>query len=180
MELLSVKGALSTPVLVVYGILLLVGICTAASHLFRPLENTATPYMPLPHLLTAAERSLFGVLHQAIGDEYQIFAKVRLADVIQPVHGLRRDKRQIAFNRIQAKHLDFVVCDPSTLRILGVIELDDSSHAECHRQKRDKFLEAALRAAGLPLLRVPVAHNYALAHLQEQCGKLFAVQQKAA
>jgi very-short-patch-repair endonuclease len=36
-----------------------------------------------------------------------------------------------------------------------VIELDDASHERSDRKDRDEFLERALKAAGVPLLRVP-------------------------
>ncbi len=52
-----------------------------------------TPRVPVtyakkPALLSPAERSFYGVLRQAVGETYQIHAKVRLADLIQPTSGL--------------------------------------------------------------------------------------------
>jgi hypothetical protein len=41
-------------------------------------------YEAVPEFLSPAERSFFGVLQQAVASEYQIFAKVRLADVFVP------------------------------------------------------------------------------------------------
>src|SRR4051812_27168742 len=38
-------------------------------------------------LLSAAEASFFGVLKTVLGNEYWIFAKVRIADVLEPVQG---------------------------------------------------------------------------------------------
>lgn len=40
------------------------------------------PYAPRGGLLTKAERSFFGVLEQAVGNDLRIFAKVRVADVL--------------------------------------------------------------------------------------------------
>jgi len=40
------------------------------------------------------------------------------------------------------------------------IELDDSSHREGRRRERDSFVDDALSAAELPLLRVPVRRSY--------------------
>jgi hypothetical protein len=91
-------------------------------------------------------------------DQYFVFAKVRLADLVWMPKGTVG--RQGHFNRIQAKHVDFVVCDRSTIRPLVCIELDDSSHGQSSRQSRDAFLEAALAAAGLPLIRIVAARSY--------------------
>lgn len=66
-------------------------------------------------LLSKAERSFYGVLVQAVGSNGIVFAKVRVADVINPKKGMSRSDWQRAFNQISAKHFDFVVCDPGDL-----------------------------------------------------------------
>jgi hypothetical protein len=68
--------------------------------------------------------------------------------------------RQRHLNRILAKHLDFVLCHPESSAPILAIELDDSSHREGKRMKRDSFVDAALDAAKLPLLRVSVRRSY--------------------
>jgi len=67
--------------------------------------------------------------------EYRIMAKVRLADIF----GVKKGQSwQAAFNRINAKHVDFLLVRQSDgAPILG-IELDDSSHNEPDRMDRDK------------------------------------------
>ena len=117
------------------------------------------PYRRTEHLLTAAERSFSGVLRQVVEDTYHIAWKVRMADLIYVPPGTK--DRQRHMNRILAKHLDFVLCDPETSAPLLAIELDDSSHLGLDRRKRDAFVNSALSAAGLPLLRVTVRRSYA-------------------
>ena len=53
----------------------------------------------------------------------------------------------------------------SPLRLLG-IELDDKSHQRNDRQDRDQFVDQVFKAAGIPLLRVPVKHTYSLQEVQ--------------
>jgi hypothetical protein len=38
--------------------------------------------------------------------------------------------------------------------------LDDRSHARRDRRARDRFVEAAMHAAGVPLIRLPAASAY--------------------
>ena len=125
-------------------------------------ETTATsetlPYRRKNYLLSKAERSFFGVLQTAVGQQYLIFAMVRLADLIYIPRGT--ESRQKHFNRIKSKHIDFVLCDPQSVRPMLAIELDDSSHNRSDRQDRDEFVDAALDDAGLPLLRVPACAGY--------------------
>lgn len=63
-------------------------------------------------------------------------------------------------NRIDRKHVDFLLCDRDTLRPLAGIELDDASHRQARRQERDRFVESVFRAVGLPLLRARARHAY--------------------
>jgi very-short-patch-repair endonuclease len=53
-----------------------------------------------------------------------------------------------------------------------VIELDDASHEEEYRRDRDTFVDAALTAAGLPILHIPAQRSYVPAELAA------AIQQK--
>jgi len=83
--------------------------------------------------------------------------KVRLADVIDCPGAVWR----MGYGRLIAqKHLDFVLIDPATTRVRAAIELDDRSHARGDRRGRDRFVEAAMRAAGVPLIRLPAKSAY--------------------
>ena len=125
------------------------------------------PYVAAPALLTAAERAFFLVLRQAVGGDYQLFAKVRLGDILQVDPGVSGKRRFAAFGRISSKHADFVLCDARTFAVLGVIELDDRSHRRADRQERDRFFDAAMRKSGVPVLRVAAQRSYAVKELRD-------------
>ena len=118
------------------------------------------PYKRADALFTESERDFLLILDEAVGEDFRILGKVRLADIIQVQAGLESSHWQAAFNRIRAKHLDYVGCDLETLEILWVLELDDISHQRPERMARDEFVEGALARAGVPLIRVPVADEY--------------------
>jgi very-short-patch-repair endonuclease len=101
-------------------------------------------------------------------------AQVRLADVIKVKKGVDNSTRSSAFNRIKAKHLDFVACDPSDMSVKFAIELDDSSHKQTKRMERDAFLNDAMQSAGIPLHRFAVKREY---DPQEVYDKFFPQQQ---
>ncbi len=135
-------------------------------------------YRRKPYLLSKAERSFYGVLTQAVGDKALIFSKVRVADVLAPQKGLNRSSWQQAFNKISAKHVDFLLCDPQDCAVKLAIELDDASHGSAKRQKRDAFLEQACKSAGLPLIRIRAARGYGVVDIRQQVeAMLFPVQQ---
>src|SRR5579862_6559476 len=78
------------------------------------------PYRRKEFLLSRTEASFFGVLNQVVGGEYFIFAKVRLLDLMDLPRGT--ESRQGAQNRIQSKHVDFVLCERNGIRPCLVIE----------------------------------------------------------
>lgn len=133
-----------------------------------PVDDAPTdgplPYRLRDDFLSPAEQSFYRVLRTVVADRGIVCPKVNLADLFF-VPG--RDG-QSHRNRIDRKHVDFVVCDPATLRPVAGIELDDSSHARADRQQRDAFVERVFAAAGLPLVRMPVRSAYAPAELAER------------
>jgi hypothetical protein len=110
-------------------------------------------YRRRPALFTPAERSFAGVLDQVLDTRYRVYGKVRVADLIEPLPTKDRRIWQKAFNRISAKHFDFVICNSSDLVPVVVIELDDSSHQKAKRQQRDEMLQQICGQVQLPLIR---------------------------
>lgn len=86
-----------------------------------------------------------------------IFAKVRLADIIEPKKGSHN--WQAAFTKIRSKHVDFILCENPQQKPLLVIELDDSSHDTQKRKERDAFVDNALSDAKIPILHVRGTKN---------------------
>ena len=133
------------------------------------------PYQSKEVLCSPAERSYMGTLEKVVGNGYRIFAKVRLADIIDVQRGLSASARQSAFNRISGKHIDFIVCNANDLSIIGAIELDDKTHRAKGRQERDQFLDKALEAAGVPMLRVKVQSTYSLKEVSSDLDSAFNI-----
>jgi len=126
------------------------------------VEFTDYPYQKAGVLFTPAERSFLGVLNQAVEERGIVLGKVRVADVMIPKKGLSPSERQRAFNKISAKHFDFLLCDNNDLSVICAVELNDSSHQSSNRQKRDEFLKGACGAAGIPLIQVPAKSSYVI------------------
>ncbi|MFT6338942.1 MAG: ssDNA-binding Zn-finger/Zn-ribbon topoisomerase 1 [Alcanivorax sp.] len=162
-------------------VLLVIIVVAVAVLLLRKPSSSGSgqfSYRRKPYLLSKAERSFYGVLCQAVGDNALIFCKVRVADVLAPQKGLNRPSWQQAFNKISAKHFDFLLCDSQDCAVKLAIELDDASHGSAKRQKRDAFLEQACESAGLPLLRIRAARGYGVVDIRQQIeAVLFPVLQ---
>jgi len=126
-------------------------------HLAGPASDSQLPYRQRDDFLSAAELSFYRVLRQAVGDRAVILCKVNLADIFFVT---LPNENQSYRNKIDRKHVDFLVCDPTTLRPRLGIELDDASHGRRDRQRRDEFVDAVFSVAGLPLLRIPAKTGY--------------------
>ncbi|HYA41847.1 MAG TPA: DUF2726 domain-containing protein [Syntrophobacteraceae bacterium] len=129
-------------------------------------------YIREPVLFSHSERSFLGVLERVLGSEYRVFGKVRIADLLRPENGVGR---QAALNRITRKHVDFVVCDDEDLSVIGVIELDDNSHRQPSRRKRDAFVDGAFASAGLPIVRFPAEATYSRSAVREAIERQFNI-----
>ena len=134
----------------------------------KPTKGTGYNYRQKGPLFTAAERSFLGVLDAAVSDNYRVFGKVRVADIINPVKGMDRKDWQIAFNKISSKHFDYVLCSKDKLEVIAVIELDDKSHNTKKAIKRDALLESACKSAELNLVRFQAKSGYQVQAVREK------------
>lgn len=127
-------------------------------------ELAKYPYRIRDDFLSPAEQSFYLVLKNAVGDWALACPKVALGDLFYVKSGDPSEFR-ILTNKIDRKHVDFLICDPRTIRPLLGIELDDKSHQRDDRRARDEFVERVFMAAKLPLMRVAARQAYPVAEL---------------
>ncbi|MDN3525317.1 DUF2726 domain-containing protein [Halomonas sabkhae] len=140
----------------------------------RLRRSRRLPYVRHDCLNSPAEQHFARALQRAVGDQYALAFKVRLADVMTVKRRRRhpRDQRWWRwFRQISSKHIDVVVCDPAGGRMHLALELDDRSHQRRDRRRRDAFVDRAFAAAGLPLLRIPAQRRYDVVQLQQQLAE---------
>ncbi len=123
-------------------------------------------------LFTPAERIFLAALERAVPDGVRVFGKVRLEDIFGVVRGLSGADRLAARNKINRKHVDFLLVREGDLAPLAGIELDDSSHELVERRQRDVLVDATFASAGLPLLHVPVQKSYQPADLRSKVASV--------
>ncbi|TWU51967.1 DUF2726 domain-containing protein [Rubripirellula reticaptiva] len=129
------------------------------------VTQNVLPYRLRDNFLSAAELAFFRVLQQAVGQSYSINHKVRLWDVL---YVPRSDDSRTHENKIRSKHVDFLLCDPTTMQPVLAIELDDTTHNRKDRQDRDAFVDKAFAAAALSILHIKAARAYSITEVQEQ------------
>ncbi len=114
-----------------------------------------TGIAPRDCLLTETELAFYTCANQVLPTDLYLCPKVRLEDFVKA-----KTNCNTVRNRIKSRHLDFVVVRSKNFHICAVIELDDASHRRAKQRDSDAVKDTALRAAGLELLRVPVARYY--------------------
>jgi hypothetical protein len=119
-------------------------------------------------LFSPAERLLLGALEQAVGEDYRIFGKVRVADIVSVRPTANQSAWLLAFNQIRAKQFDFVLCDKKNFSIRCAIELNDETDGSRQRQERDTFSEDICRSISLPFVQIHAAHAYLAIELRKK------------
>ena len=146
-------------------IFLLLGGVIVLKFVLSVLLQTVRPsgkyeYVPRETIYTPAELAYLCALRPHIPKTHLIMGKIRLADIVSPNPKYKGKEYISAFNRISAKHVDFVLCERETYRIKGIIELDDSSHRAIIRAARDQIVDDVLTGAGIPILHVKARAKY--------------------
>lgn len=134
---------------------------------FYKAKTSKWPYLKRDFLLTEAERKFYLVLSEIIGNDYLIFSKVRMADLLYLPKMNSSDYYHYQ-NKIQSKHVDFLICDKENIRPLLVIELDDSSHLKVDRVLRDTLVDKIFESAQMPILHIKNSTAYDKANLSSQ------------
>lgn len=155
--------------LVIVAVVIVVLALLAALKTRQPSSDKGLAFESRDPLFTPAERSFLGVLEQSLDSRYRVFGKVRLGDIVKPAKGLSNSKRTTALNKINQKHVDFVICSAADLSVIGVVELDDQSHRREDRAGRDVFVDQALAGAKVPVVRFSAKKGY---QIQEVRAKL--------
>lgn len=124
-------------------------------------------YESISALFTPAETNFYHTLVKVIPEEYRIFGKVRIADVLKPQQHLQGRAWHEAFGKICAKHLDYVICRSDDLEIVCAVELNDRSHLKPDRMERDRFVRTIFRSSKIKLIEVEARRTYDISELKK-------------
>lgn len=119
----------------------------------KPIDKIL--YLKNDSLLTNSEKKFYSALEESLQDNFHLFSKVRIADIVHIPEWYKPYSWAIYWwNRIQAKHVDFLVCQKDSFEPLLVIEVDDPSHLRPERKKRDRLVDFVFRKAKIPIIHL--------------------------
>ena len=140
-------------------------------------ENEKLPYNVTDNFLTDAERSFYNTLKFHIGDKAVICPKVGLKDIFFVGKSAGKDYMKY-FGKIAKKHVDFLLCDPDTMKPLCGVELDDASHTSKKSYQRDLFVEKVYKDARFELIRISSKSGYTFTELETALTGVFNKSQE--
>lgn len=128
---------------------------------YRASQTGRITYTRKEFLLSAEERLFYIALHQAIGENFEIFPMIHFDDLITPRNPSIVDKTWDLLDSTDEAVIPFVLARKSDLGIACAIQLIQ------HRglRSRDKIstdspLRTICQAAGLPLIRMEAGPYY--------------------
>lgn len=128
----------------------------------KPLDQRL-PYRLRENFLSTPELALFRTLQGMVRRHYVVCPKVALNDIFYIV---RPNENVHYFNKIFRKHVDFLLCEPDTLKpAIGVELVKPVTRSET--RETDQFMEDLFLSAGLPLVHVPSSERYSESDLVE-------------
>ncbi len=150
--LIPILGVLALEVI---GGLLLLLVWRKRGRLGRSSKRAPVGFQLQPKLLSPAGRAFYALLTSAVGSEYCILIRVRADDVLTVTHRLNLLRYLLDLLILPGRHLDFLLCDRSTLALRCAIVLNEQGET-------DEFLPRACKAAGLPMVEFVVGREHAV------------------
>lgn len=121
---------------------------------FQPV-NQYLPYRMITSVLTPREKTAYYIIfNYCTKNNLALFSKIRLADFITPQNTSYNRDFYLWFNKISAKHVDFLIVQQGSFRPLLAIEIDDTTHYRADRKERDIFVNNIYFSIGLPVLHL--------------------------
>lgn len=118
-------------------------------------------YKSKQFLLTSNELNFYKILLEISKElDMILFSQVSLYNIISVKENLDYKTKMKYFNKIASKSIDFVLVDKTNCEIKLCIELDDSTHKQQKRIKRDVFINNLFLELEISLLRYPVYNTY--------------------
>jgi len=137
----------------------------------RKEDDSLFPYHKKQLFLSVTELAFYRTLMQVAGDDYVIFAHVRMSDLLKISPELSRRKKLYYFGKVKEEHVDFVLCKPENFRVEAAILLTSRANIHASEGVREHFIVQACEAAKLALLQLREQKKYSKNDVQDLLNK---------
>lgn len=129
----------------------------------------ASPTPIAKEFMTRREQAMLAALEQVL-PRYRVHAQVAMGALLTVPRQLGRRSTPTDRNAFAQKIVDFVIFDPTTGKIVALVELDDRTHDA----RKDRTRDAMTTRAGYQTIRIPASARptiptalAAIGHLRE-------------
>jgi hypothetical protein len=137
----------------------------------KPIQNLENLPYKSKYLLSPNEYKFYIELKKYTDENNLLICpKIGLKDLFE-VKGTDTKNYMTYFNKINKKHIDFLVCD-SSLKPKFAIELDDKSHEKEKSKENDDFKNAIFGLANIPLIRIKALQQYSREYLESSIKRV--------
>ena len=126
-------------------------------------QDERLPYRLRERFLSTPELALLRILQRMVGSHYLICPKVALNDIF---YIARPNENVHFFNKFFRKHVDFLLCEPDTLKPAFGIELVKPV-VRNETREADQFMGELFLSARLPLVHIQSSEHYSEQDLSE-------------
>ncbi|MEM7359195.1 MAG: DUF2726 domain-containing protein [Pseudomonadota bacterium] len=147
-----------------YGVFIAAGVLLLGITFFwyRNKRNVDFAVQRRSRILSPAEKNFFECLVNALSDDYYIFTKVAMLDVVEMSPTAKFWESRRAKKRLSSECLDYVLCKKQDLSIFGVVELENFDKKSNQNEKvaRERLINSVCKAAHLRLFYFDVRQDY--------------------
>lgn len=125
-------------------------------------------------LLSAEEQRCYQLIAAAAGDHYRVCPKVAAAAFLRPLPRIGLEQRRLADARLVEGWADLLICAASDLHPLAAVRLKPAKPSRVQRRIGTR-LQAAVAAAGLPVIELAAADPPSAERLRELIDEAIAM-----
>lgn len=141
--------------LIFISLCLVIIIPLVAAWLFRRRQQSKTcGYRRTAALFSPEERHLYALLRETVGEQFEVFGKIPVGEIIQPRLENRRQRPPDDYEEIAAHCFAFVLCDRCDFSVVAAVELQRRSSEQRETAVANDLLHSICAAAGLPLIAI--------------------------
>ena len=122
----------------------------------KSFEVDENPYQIRFSVMSKSEEAFFLELTRVLPDDFYLFPKVRIADILKTQDG---PGYYVSRNKILPKHVDFLICN-SQFRPQMAIEINGISHNRLKTIESDKLKKQIFEEVGFPLRVVKIGESF--------------------
>ena len=160
------KGAWEStmdPVTAIFLLILMFGVLRRSRENKGKIDDAPSSLVPfenVPFLLSKQEEEFLDLLKSVVVGRYIIHIKVSIKSLLQLKKYISESAKAGYWKKIHTHCADFVLCEPDTLKVVCVINLEKREKSSKENQKNEKVLKRVFKEASLPLVHFKTNYKY--------------------